>query len=55
MNQYGFTLVEIIVVLVILGVLSSMAVPRFINLEARVVQRAIDTAILELNNREYLT
>jgi len=32
-----------------------MAVPRFINLEARAGQRAIDTAILELNSREFLT
>ena len=32
-NQYGFTLVEIIVVLVILGVLSSMAVPSLLILK----------------------
>lgn len=54
-NQYGFTLVEIIAVLVMLAILSSMAVPRFIDLEAHVKQRAIDSAILELNSRESLT
>ena len=54
-NQKGFTLVEIIAVLIILGVLSSVAVPRYIDLEDNSKQRAIDSAISELNSRESLT
>ncbi len=53
-NQKGFTLVEIIVVLIILSVLASMAVPRYIDLEDSAKQRAIDAAISELNSQESL-
>lgn len=32
-NQSGFTLIEPVIVIVLLGVLSAIAVPRFVNLE----------------------
>jgi prepilin-type N-terminal cleavage/methylation domain-containing protein len=54
LDQRGLTLVEIIAVLVVLGILTGLVVPRFIDLEAGAKQKAIDAAIGELNGREHL-
>lgn len=32
-NQNGFTLIELVIVIVLLGVLAAIAVPRFVNLQ----------------------
>ena len=51
----GFTLIEIIVVLVILSLLSAVAVQRINALDLAATQRSLEYAVAELNSRECLT
>lgn len=46
-NQKGFTLVEIIAVLIILGILSAVAVPRYMSLTSEAKNSAAQAAVAE--------
>jgi prepilin-type N-terminal cleavage/methylation domain-containing protein len=54
-GEQGFTLLELIAVLVILSVLAAIAIPRYLSIDQSARQRAIDAGIAELNGRETLT
>ena len=53
-NNDGFTLVEIIAVLVILGIIGSVAVGKVIALDTAAVQKSSAWSVSELNSREQL-
>ena len=44
-NQKGFTLIEIIAVLIILGVIAAVAVPKFVDMQAEARQYAVEGAL----------
>ena len=53
-NRAGFSLVELIAVMVILSVLAAIALPLYIDLDENARDRAIDAGVAELNGREGL-
>ena len=54
-SDNGFTLLEIIAVMVILSILAAIAIPKYVSLDESARQRCIDAGIAELNGRETLT
>lgn len=54
-NCNGFTLIEIIAVLVILSILGAITVPRVVALDTFATQKSFEWAINELNGRECIT
>jgi prepilin-type N-terminal cleavage/methylation domain-containing protein len=54
-EEKGFTLIELMAMLVIIGVMTSVAVKKYNNISISAELRAIEAGISELNSRETLT
>lgn len=55
LRSKGYTLIEVIAVLVILSILAAVVVPWFIDLAESAKRKALEYAVSELDGREYLS
>ncbi|MEJ2731816.1 MAG: prepilin-type N-terminal cleavage/methylation domain-containing protein [Deltaproteobacteria bacterium] len=55
LNQKGFTLIELISVMIIMGVVASVSIQKFDSITGTADERALHLGIKELNIRESLT
>ena len=51
-NQKGFTLIEVLAVLIILGIIFGIGIPKVISLNQNAEDQGINMAIIDLNGRE---
>ena len=49
MNKKGFTMIELVVVIVILGILAAIAIPKFLDLSAKAKQAVCDGNVGAIN------